>query len=121
MPHFKRTQSKVDETDSESGGSLTIGKRPNKRNKSLGSAPAIHCELRSSPQKLAVYIVAPKLGTNHTVAGLSNLVQGSADYDLARNAEEANVIITGTGMRQRLERSIPTGLIVGSTCPFHKP
>jgi len=112
MPVFKRTRSKVDETDSESGESPTIGKRSNKRNKALVDPPTTHRELRNSPQKLAVYIVEVKLGADHTVAGLSKLVKESADYALAKNVEEADVVITGIGMRQRLERSIPAELIV---------
>jgi len=119
MPVFKRTRSKVDETDSESGGSPTIGKRLNKRNKARGNAPATNRELRSLPQKLAVYIVAVKLGPNRTVAGLSKLVNESADYALAKNAEEADVVVTGIGMRQRLERSISAELIVSCGCPSH--
>lgn len=111
MPAFKRTRSKVDETDSESGGgSPTIGKRSNKRNKALGNASATHT--RTSPQKLAVYIVEAKLGANRTVAGLSKLVKESADYTLAKNSKEADVVVTEIGMRQRLERSIPAELIV---------
>lgn len=113
MPRFKRTRSNVDETDSESGGgSPTIGKRSNKRIKRTENLPATHPKLRSSPQKLMVYIVAAKLGTNHTMAGLSDLMSESTDYSLAKNAEEADVIVTGIGMRQRLKRSIPVELIV---------
>ena len=112
MPVFKRIRSKVDETDSESSGSPTIGKRSNKRTKALRNKPATHTKLRSSPQKLAVYIVAVKLGANRTVAGLSKLVRESADYALAKDAEEADVVVTGIGMRQRLERTISTELIV---------
>jgi len=119
MPVFKRTRSKVDETDSEPGGTPTIGKRSNKRNKALGNAPAADRELRGSPQKLAVYIVAVKLGPDRTVAGLSKLVKESADYALAKNAEEADVVVTGIGMRQRLERSISTELIVSCDRPSH--
>ena len=51
--------------------------------------------------------------------GLSELVKDSSDYALARNADEADVIITGIGMRQRLERSISTELIVSFRCPSH--
>ena len=116
MPVFKRTRSKFDETDSESGGSPTIGNRKNKRNKALVNPPATHPKLRTSPQKLTVYIVEVKLGDNHTVAGLSKLVQESADYALAKSAEEADVVITGIGMRQRLERSIAAELIVSCRC-----
>ena len=120
MPVFKRTRSNVDETDSESGGLPTIGKRsPNKRNKAVVDPPATDRELRNSPQKLAVYIVEVKLGANHTVAGLSKLVKGSADYALAKNAEEADVVVTGIGMRQRLERSIPAELIVSYRYSSH--
>lgn len=111
MPRFKRTRSKVDETDSESGsGPPTIGKRSSKRNKPVGNAPNPH---HTSPQKLmAIYIVAAKLGTDRTVAGLSDLIKGNVDYTLAKHAEEADVIVTGIGMRRRLERSIPAELIV---------
>lgn len=113
MPRFKRTRSKVDETDSESGGgSPTIGKRSKKRNKSVGNIPTTHRKPHSSPQKLMVYIVAARLGTNRTVAGLSDLMKESTDYALAEEAEEADVIVTGIGMRQRLERSISVELIV---------
>ena len=105
------------ETDSESGGSPTIGKRSNKRTKE--SAPAIDYKLRSSPRRLAVYIVAAKLGTNHTVDGLSKLMKDSSGYALAENADEADVIVTGIGMRQRLERSIPAELIVSCRCPYY--
>ena len=113
MPAFKRTRPKVDETDSESGGSPTIGKRLNKRNRSLGNPPTTH---RNSPQKVAIYIVEVKLGANRTVAGLSKLVKESADYTLVENAEEADVVITGIGMRQRLERSVSAELIVRYCC-----
>jgi len=119
MPVFKRMRSKVDETDSESGGEPTIGKRLNKRNKTLVNPPATLHELRTSPQKLTVYIVEAKLGANHTVAGLSKLVKASADHALAENAEEADVVITGIGMRQRLERSIPAELIVRCRYSIH--
>ena len=112
MPVFKRTRSKVDETDSESDGSPTIGKLSNKRNKSLVNPFATRHKPRNSPQKLAVYIVEAKLGANYSVAGLSKLVKESADHALAENAKEADVLITGIGMRRRLERSIPTELIV---------
>jgi DNA polymerase mu len=116
MPRFKRTHSKLDDADSESDGEPTIGKRLNKHTKPPKNAPATHRKLRSSPQKLTVYIVAVKLGANRTVARLSNLVNESADYTLATNAEEADVIITGIGMRRRLERSIPAELIVSYLC-----
>jgi hypothetical protein len=103
----------VDETDSESGGgSPTIGKRSKKRNKPVGNTPATHLRLHGSPQKFMVYIVEAKLGTNRTVAKLSDLVRESTDYALARNAGEADVIVTGIGMRQRLERSVSAELIV---------
>jgi len=118
MPAFRRTRSNVDDTDSESGGSPTIGKQSNKRNKVLGNAPATDGKLRSSPQKLAVYIVAAKLGADRT-AGLSKLVGESADYILAGDADEADVIVTGIGMQQRLERSISAELIVSCRCPSH--
>ena len=116
MPAFKRTRSKVYETDSESDGPPTIGKRSNKRNKALGNHSATHPKLRNSPQKLTVYIVEVKLGVDRTVAGLSKLVRESVDYALADNAEEADVVITGIGMRQRLERSISAELIVRYRC-----
>jgi DNA polymerase IV len=121
MPAFKRTRSKVDETDSESGGSPTIGKRSNKSNKTLGDTPATHRKLHNLPRKFAVYIVGVKLGADHTMAGLSELVRGSADYTLAKDAEEADVVITGIGMRKRLERSIPTNLIVSCRRSSHLP
>lgn len=110
MPRFKRTRSELDETESESGdrGPPTLRPRSHKRNK---NAPSTDVKLRSSPQKLTVYIVATKLGANRTVAGLSSLVEESADYILAKSAEEADVIITGIGMRQRLERSVSAELI----------
>ena len=118
MPVFKRTRSKVDETsDSESNGPPTIGTRSNKRTRNLEKAPHTDPKLRSSPQKLTVYIVAVKLGADRTVAGLSKLVKESSDYALAKNAEEADIIVTGIGMRQRLERSISTELIV--SCCVH--
>ena len=99
----------VDETDSESGGgSPTIGKRLNKRNKPAGNVT----RLRGSSRKLMVYIVATKLGTNRTVAGLSDLMKESTDYALACNAGEADVIVTGIGMRRRLERSVSAEFIV---------
>ncbi|KAF9777864.1 hypothetical protein BJ322DRAFT_514143 [Thelephora terrestris] len=110
MPRFKRTRSKVDETDSESGGSPTIGKRSNKRNKLTENAPATDCPPRSLPQKLAVYIVAAKLESNR-IKELSNLVEESTEYSLAKNAGEADVIVTGTGVRERLERSVPVAII----------
>lgn len=116
MPGFKRTRSKVHNTDSESDESPTIGNRSNKRNKPLGNPPATHYELRNFSQKLAVYIVAAKLGTNRTVADLSDLVRGSTYFTLAKNAEEADVVVTGVGMRKRLERSIPAELIVSFRC-----
>ena len=114
MPRFKRTRSKVDDdTDSEPGGGPpTIGKRSNKRKKPVENAPASYHKRRNSPQKLMVYVVAAKLGADRTVAGLSDLIKESADYALARNAREADVIVTGIGMRQRLERSIPAEFIV---------
>lgn len=122
MPRFKRTRSKVDETDSESDGSETptIGKRLNKRSKPIGNPPGAHRKLRSSPQKLMVYIVAAKLGAGRNLAVLSDLVEESTDYALAKNPEEADVIVTEIGMRQRLERSISAELIVSyrsSTSP----
>jgi hypothetical protein len=116
MPRFKRTRFKVDETDSESGGSPTIGKRSNKRNKLTENAPATDCPPPSSPQKLAVYIVAAKLESNR-IEELSNLVEESTEYSLARNSEEADVIVTGTGVRERLERSVPVAIIVS----YHLP
>lgn len=120
MPRFKRTRSKVDETDSESGGgSPTIGKQSNKRNKPVENIPATHRKHGDSPQKFMVYIVATKLGTNRTVAGLSDLMNEGTDYALAKNAEEADVIVTGIGMRQRLERSISAELIV--SCHYSTP
>ena len=120
MPTFKRTRSKVNESDSsESGGSFTISNRSNKRTKAVGNAPATHHKLRNSPQKLAVYVVAVKLGANRTVDGLSKLVKDSSDYTLAKSADEADVIVTGIGMRQRLERSISTEIIVSCRCPYH--
>lgn len=113
MSTFKRTRFGVDETDSsESGGSPTIRNRSNKRTKAVRNAPATYRKPRNLPRKLAVYIVAVKLGANHTVDGLSKLVEDSSDYTLARDASEADVIVTGIGMRQRLERSISTELIV---------
>ena len=112
MPGFKRTRPKVDETDSESDGSPTINKRSDKRTKPTVTVPATDRKLRNSPQKLAVYIVAAKLGANRTVVGLSHLVEESSDYSLAKSAEEADVIITGVGMRKRLERSVSAKLIV---------
>jgi hypothetical protein len=120
MPTFKRTRFKVSETDSsESGGSPTIGNRSNKRTKVVGNAPATRRKPRSSPQKFAVYIVAVKLGANRTVDGLSKLVEDSSEYALAKNADEADVIVTGIGMQQRLERSISAELIVSCRCPSH--
>ena len=121
MPTFKRTRSKVNETDSsESGGSPTIRNRSNKRTKAVENAPATNRDLRNSPQqKLAVYIVAVKLGPNRTVDGLSKLVEDSSDYTLAKNADEADVIVTGIGMQRRLERSISTEIIVSFYCPSH--
>ena len=117
MPTFKRTRPKANETDSESGrGSPTIGKRPNKRSKDFRNASVRHREPSNSPQKLAVYIVEAKLGANRTVAGLSRLVRESPDYTLAKNAEGADIVITGIGMRQRLERSISSELIVSCRC-----
>jgi len=119
MPTFKRTRSKLDKADSsesDADGSPTIRNRSNKRTKPVGNAPATHHKLRGSPQKLAVCIVAVKLGANHTVDGLSKLVKDSSDYALARNADEADVIVTGIGMRQRLERSISAELIVSCRC-----
>lgn len=117
MPRFKRTRSKVDETDSESGESPTIGNQSKKRTKRTGNIPATDRKLHSLPQELTVYIVAVKLGGNRTVAGLSNLIEESTEYALAENAEEADVIVTGIGMRQRLERSISAELIVSYHCP----
>lgn len=55
------------------------------------------------------------------VDGLSKLLKDSSDYALARNADEADVIITDTGMRQRLERSISAELIVSCRPPSHLP
>lgn len=120
MPVFKRTRSKVYETsDSESNGSPTIGNRSNKRTRALGGAPSADHKLRHSPQKFMVYIVAVKLGTNRTAAGLSKLVEESPDYALAKNAEEADIIVTGIGMRQRLERTVSAELIVSWGRPSH--
>lgn len=107
----------VDETDSEVGRRTpTIGKRSNKRNKPVGNVSTAHPRPPGSPQKLMVYIVAAKLGTNRTVAGLSDLIKENTDYALASNAGEADVIVTGIGMRQRLERSVSAELIVCCCC-----
>ena len=117
MPTLKRTRRKAHETDSESSGSPTIGKQSTKRTK--GKAPTTHHKPRSSSVKLAVYIVAVKLGPGRTVDGLSKLVEDSSDYVLARNVNEADVFVTGIGTRQRLERSVPAELIVSCSFPIH--
>lgn len=114
MPDFKRTRPRVYETDSESDvyGPPTIGKHSVKRTKCTITVPATDRKPRSPPHKLAVYIVAVKLGANRTVVELSRLVEESSEYSLAESAEKADVIITGIGMRRRLERSVSAGLIV---------
>lgn len=112
MPYFKRTRSNIDETDSEFDGSPTIGKRSVKRRNVSN-----HKFRGSSPQKLTVYIVAVKLGADRTFAGLSKLIKESVDYVLAKDPDEADVIVTGIGMRQRLERSISAELIVSYSPP----
>ena len=117
MPTLKRTRSKVHETDSESSDAPTIGNQSTKRTK--GGASATHHKLRSSSEKLAVYIVAVKLGPGRTLDGLSKLVEDSSDYVLAKNGDEADVLVTGIGMRKRLERSVSAELIVSCRCLVH--
>ena len=117
MPTLKRTRSKVHETDSEPSDSPTIGNQSTRRTK--GGASATHHKPRSSSRKLAVYIVAVKLGPGRTLDGLSKLVEDSSDYVLAKNVDEADVFVTGIGMRRRLERSVSAELIVSCYRPTH--